>query len=160
VLLGAPFDLGIGGPGGWIMLDEPELHVGPDIVVPDLAGWRSERLPVILDAAYFTVAPDWVCEVLSRSTEAIDRADKLPIYAREGVHHAWLVNAPQRTLEVLRRQGDNWLTIAVHRGDCKVRAEPFDAIELDLSILWARLAPQPPRGARASEPTAAYGEDR
>jgi Uma2 family endonuclease len=128
--------------------------------VPDLGGWRSERMPVILDAAYFTVAPDWICEVLSRSTEALDRADKLPVYAREGVRHAWLINARQRTLEVLRRPDDKWLTIDVHRGDCKVRAEPFDAIELDLAVLWAKLAPQPPRGTRASQPAAEYGDDR
>ena len=136
--LGPPFRRGRGGPGGWIILDEPELHVADDVLVPDLAGWRRARMPVLAnDAPYFTLAPDWVCEVLSPSTAATDRAQKLPIYAREGVAHVWLVDPLQRTLEVLRRAGAQWLIVAVHRGDAKVRAEPFDAIELDLASLWA-----------------------
>src|SRR5437016_825432 len=87
--LGGPFDRGRGGPGGWIILDEPELHLGEEVVVPDLAGWRRERMPTLDEAAYFTLAPDWICEALSKSTEADDRADKLPIYAAAGVEHAW-----------------------------------------------------------------------
>ena len=158
-LLGPPFDLGSGGPGGWIILDEPELHLDGDIVIPDLAGWRRSRLPAVPDQAFFTLAPDWACEVLSRSTAATDRADKLPIYARAGVHHVWLVDALQRTLEVLRATSGGWLIAAVHRGDVRVRAEPFDAIELDLSIVWAAIAPRPPRGSRASEDAAEYGFD-
>ena len=159
--LGPPFRRGRGGPGGWIILDEPELHLGAEIVVPDLAGWRRERLPAVQDAAYFTLAPDWLCEVLSRSTEKLDRAKKLPIYAAHGVRNVWLVNPIQRTLEVLRLHVGKWLTLAVHCDDAKVRAEPFDAIELDLAELWADLAPPPPRKgkpSRASEPLAAYGD--
>jgi Uma2 family endonuclease len=136
--LGPPFKRGRGGPGGWILLDEPELHLGEDIVVPDLGGWRRSTMPAIVeDAPYFAVAPDWVCEVLSPSTEKIDRREKLPIYAREGVSHAWLVQPRLRTLEVLRREGRSWLIVATFADDAKVRAEPFDAIELDLSVLWA-----------------------
>jgi Uma2 family endonuclease len=136
--LGPPFKRGRGGPGGWILLFEPEVHLGGDVLVPDLGGWRRERMPVMTnDEAYFTVAPDWVCEVLSPSTAATDRAQKLPIYAREGVTHVWLVDPLQRTLEILRRAGERWLIVGVHRGEAKVRAEPFDAIELDLAILWA-----------------------
>src|SRR5581483_11745138 len=90
--LGVPFDAGRGGPGGWWILDEPELHLHADVVVPDLAGWRRERLPIIPDVAAFTLPPDWVCEVVSASTEGIDRGKKLAIYAREGVAHAWLLN--------------------------------------------------------------------
>jgi len=136
--LGPPFKRGKGGPGGWILLDEPELHLGGDIVVPDLGGWRRERMPVVTnDEPYFTLAPDWVCEVLSPSTAAMDRAQKLPIYARELVTHVWLVDPLQRTLEILHREGARWLIVDVHRGDAKVRAEPFDAIELDLAVLWA-----------------------
>src|SRR5262245_58841510 len=101
-LLGPPFYLGSGGPGGWIILVEPELHLGDDIVVPDLAGWRIERMPIVPDAAFFTLAPDWVCEVLSRSTAVNDRAEKLPIYAASGVGHVWLINPIQHTLEVFR----------------------------------------------------------
>lgn len=157
--LGPPFDRGKGGPGGWTILIEPELHLAADIVVPDLAGWHVERLAEVTEAAYFTVAPDWVCEVLSRSTEAIDRADKLPIYAGAGAAHAWLVNARTRTLEVLRAQAGKWLTVATYRGDAKMRAEPFEAIELDLGVVWAKIAAPPPRGTRASEAAAEYEYD-
>jgi Uma2 family endonuclease len=118
-------------------LDEPELHLGDDILVPDLAGWRRERMPAVRNEPYFTLSPDWVCEVLSPSTEKTDRADKLPIYARERVHHVWLVNPLQRTLEVLRLESTNWLTLGVFRDNARVRAEPFDAIELELEALWA-----------------------
>lgn len=136
--LGPPFKRGRGGPGGWILLFEPEIHLGADVLVPDLAGWRRERLPVLSnEEPYFTLAPDWACEVLSQATEAIDRGRKLRIYAREQVSHVWLVNPLARTLEVLRRDGVEWRIRAVHAEDAKVRAEPFDAIELDLSILWA-----------------------
>jgi Uma2 family endonuclease len=127
-----------GRPGGWILLDEPELHFHGDILAPDLAGWRRERMPELPDAAAFELAPDWVCEVLSPSTSALDRADKLPIYAREGVRHAWLVDPIARTLEVLRLEGANWLLVGTWSGDVDVRAEPFDAIELELGVLWAR----------------------
>lgn len=136
--LGPPFKRGRGGPGGWILLDEPELHLREDILVPDLAGWRRERLPVLTnDEPFFTLPPDWVCEVLSRATSRSDRSEKLPIYAREGVSHAWLVDPLDRTLEVLRLDGGRWSILAVHRDDERIRAEPFDAIELELGVLWA-----------------------
>lgn len=149
--LGPPFDGGHNGPGGWILLDEPELHLASEILVPDLGGWRRERMPVIQDEPYFTVPPDWICEVLSRSTERSDRTEKLAIYAAAGVQHAWLVHPLWRTLEVFRLHEGKWLSIATHVGDAHVRAEPFDAIELDLSLLWRDIAPPPPRGSRASE---------
>jgi Uma2 family endonuclease len=135
--LGPPFKRGRGGPGGWILLDEPEIHLGPDVLVPDLAGWRRSRLPAIPNGPFLTLAPDWIGEVLSASTEATDRARKLPIYAREGVSHAWLVDPIIRTLEILRRDARGWTIVAVFEGDATVRAEPFDAIELDLGALWA-----------------------
>ena len=154
-LVGSPFGHGINGPGGWIILDEPELHLGSDIVIPDLAGWRRSRLPSVPHEAYFTLAPDWVCEVLSPSTEVTDRSEKLPIYANAGVGHAWLVDPVQRMLEVMRLHEGRWLILAVHHGDQRVRAEPFEALELDLAILWADIAPPPPP-SRASEPAAEY----
>jgi len=86
---------------------------------------------------YFSLSPDWLCEVLSPSTAAVDRVRKLPIYAREKVEHVWLVDPLLRTLEVLRRQDRAWLLVATFQGDAKIRAEPFDAIELELGILWA-----------------------
>jgi Uma2 family endonuclease len=136
--LGLPFKRGRGGPGGWILLFEPELHLGDDILVPDLAGWRRERMPALVDdVPYFTMAPDWVCEVLSPGTAGVDRAKKLPVYAREGVGHAWLVDPLARTLEVLRRDGARWLIVGAFADDAGVRAEPFEAIELGLGGLWA-----------------------
>ena len=134
--LRGPFDRGRGGPGGWRVLDEPELHLGADVVVPDIAGWRRERLPALPDEAYFSVPPDWVCEVLSPSTAAIDRVKKLTIYARESVRHAWLVDPIARTLEVLRLDSPRWTIVSMWSGMAVLRAEPFDAIELDLSLLW------------------------
>ena len=134
-----PFGRGKGGgPGGWVILDEPELHLGADIVVPDLAGWRRTRMPVLVDdVPYFTLAPDWVCEVLSPSTAKEDRAEKLPIYAREQVGHVWLVDPRLHTLEAMRREGERWLVVGVWKDEARVRAEPFEAIELDLAVLWA-----------------------
>jgi Uma2 family endonuclease len=144
--LGGPFDLGDGGPGGWRILDEAELHFpdptspgAVDVVVPDLAGWRLARMPELPDAAYFTLAPDWICEVLSKSTEAYDRDVKKPLYAREGVRDAWLIDPVARVFEGYTLDEDRrWGEARVHRGDVRVRIEPFDAIELDLSILWSR----------------------
>ncbi len=135
--LGGPFDRGRGGPGGWIILDEPELHFGDQVIVPDLAGWRRERLPSVPDRPWLDLAPDWVCEVLSPSTERIDRSKKLRIYAEAGVAHAWLVNPIEHTLEVLRLRDGVWTIVAVRAGADRVRAEPFDAIELELDALWA-----------------------
>jgi Uma2 family endonuclease len=135
--LGPPFKRGRGGPGGWILLFEPELHLGPDIVVPDLAGWRRTRLPSIPAEPYLTLAPDWVCEVLSPGTNKTDRADKLPMYAREQVRHIWLIDPLQCTLEVLRLDDSNWTLLAVHKDDEHVYAEPFEVFRLELAVLWA-----------------------
>ncbi len=138
--LGPPFKRGRGGPGGWILLFEPELHFGDDVLVPDLAGWRRERMPALEPAAYLTLPPDWICEVLSPSTAKVDRIDKLPIYARERVAHTWLVDPVLKTVEVLRLESGHWSIVATHADDAKVRVEPFDAIELDVGLLWADVA--------------------
>jgi Uma2 family endonuclease len=138
--IGGPFSRGRGGPGGWWILDEPELHLRTDVVVPDLAGWRKERLPAIPDTAFLELPPDWACEVISPSTEGIDRGRKLGIYAREGVSHVWLVNPGSETLEVLALANTRWTLLATHVGAVTVRAEPFEAVEWDLSALWASTA--------------------
>jgi Uma2 family endonuclease len=140
--LGGPFDRGRGGPGGWWILDEPELHLGDDVVVPDLAGWRRVRLPEIPAEAFFTAAPVWVCETLSPSTERIDRGKKLAIYAREKVAHLWLLNPIAETLEVYRLEHEHWLLLVTHAGDVSARIEPFDAVELELWRLWGRSEPR------------------
>ncbi|HZI11841.1 MAG TPA: Uma2 family endonuclease [Myxococcus sp.] len=138
VELGGPFDRGRGGPGGWYILDEPELHFGEDVLVPDLAGWRKERMPQSPRTAATSLAPDWVCEVLSPSTAALDRAVKLPVYAREGVRHVWLLDPLARTLEHFRLEGECYLLLVTHSGPARVRVEPFEAIELELAWLWDR----------------------
>jgi Uma2 family endonuclease len=139
--LGPPFKRGDGGPGGWIILDEPELRVGPrpDVLVPDLAGWRREHMPELPDAPHITLAPDWVCEVLSPSTRKLDRTKKLAIYRRERVAHVWIIDPLDRTLEIFRLIGDLYaLAAAFSEEDERVRAEPFDAIALHLAALWQR----------------------
>src|SRR5262249_2044305 len=125
--LGEPFHRS--GPGGWAILDEPELHFAKDVLVPDLAGWRRERLPRVPADAYATLAPDWVCEVLSPSSEPLDRGAKLRIYARENVSYAWLVDPLRQSLEVLSLQSGGWTPLASHEGSARVRVPPFDAIE-------------------------------
>lgn len=139
VEIGSAFDRAAGDPsrpGGWWILDEPELHFGDDVVVPDLGGWRRERAPRG-DVPWFDTAPDWLCETLSPSTARVDRGSKLRIYARAGVRTVWLIDPVARTLEVLRRSDDGLYIIAtVHGAADRVHAEPFDAIELDLARLW------------------------
>ncbi len=136
--LGGPFDRGRGGPGGWILLDEPELHFAADVLVPDIAGWRRERMHEPPATAFIDLASDWVCEVLSPSTQALDRSDKMDVYARERVQHLWFVEPIARTLEVYRLESTAWLRLATFRDDARVRIEPFDAIELELGALWIR----------------------
>jgi len=139
-----PYDDDPGGPGGWWILDEPELHFGDVIAVPDIAGWRRERMPTMPEGAFFSLAPDWVCEVLSPSTERVDRGKKLKAYAAAGVKHAWLVKPSDRTIEVLRLREGAWTIVAVWEDTVVVRAEPFEAIELELGRLWADPPPPAP----------------
>lgn len=123
-------------PGGWCILIEPELHLRDDALVPDVAGWRHERMPALPDAAAFSLAPDWVCEVASPSTTAIDRARKMPIYARARVGHLWIVDPIVRTLEVYRLEAGAWVVVSTFTGDALVRPEPFAAVEIDLRRWW------------------------
>lgn len=124
------------GPDGWWILFEPELHLGADILVPDIAGWRRERLPVLEDMPYSELAPDWVCEVVSPSTGRTDRVLKMPLYAREQVGHLWLVDPSLHTLEVYRLEAQSWVVVSTHGGRGLVRAEPFAAIEIELDRWW------------------------
>jgi Uma2 family endonuclease len=137
-----PFGQKKGGPGGWWILTEPELHLDSDVLVPDVAGWLRSRLESP-SGAYLTVAPDWLCEVLSPSTAQLDRTRKLHIYAREQVGHVWLADPGTRVLEVYERRGEEWLLRLSAGGDARVRAPPFEAVELDLGLLWL---PEPAAG--------------
>ncbi len=132
-----PFHQGRGGPGGWRILFEPELHLGPHILVPDLAGWRRERLPVMPDTAFFTLPPDWICEVLSPGTVRMDRADKMPIYAEYEVSFLWLIDPALHTLEAFVLRDRHWLLERVYQEDDEVCATPFEAISFPLGVLWA-----------------------
>lgn len=133
----SPFQRGRGGPGGWWLMDEPELHFGQDVLVPDLAGWRRERMPQIPGGPYFTLAPDWVCEVLSPSTASVDRTEKPPIYTRERVGHVWLVDPLLQTLEVLRLDGGGYRIVGAWRAEAVVQCEPFEALPIRLADLWS-----------------------
>ena len=138
MVVGNPFHRGSGGPGGWVILDEPEQHLNADVLVPDLAGWRRERMPAIPDAAAFELAPDWIREVLSPSTEAIDRSEKLPIYAREKVEHVWLLNPRLHMLEAIALDASGYRVLGAWHGEHAVRVPPFDAVEVELGGLKAR----------------------
>ena len=135
-LVTGPFDFKRGGPGGWWILDEPEVHFDEDVAVPDLAGWRRDRMPEVPDVAFFTLAPDWVCEVLSPSTRRFDRVVKLPLYARNGIPYAWMIDVEARTLEVFKLQGSRYTLWQTFSGEAPVAAEPFDAVPLELGLLW------------------------
>jgi Uma2 family endonuclease len=135
--ISGPFQRGRGGPGGWWIIDEPELHLGPHVLVPDIAGWRRERLPRLPDTAWFELAPDWLCEVLSPSTARVDRVQKLPLYAAAGVMHVWLVDPVLRTLEALENQQGRWLLLGAFKNDDVVAIAPFESFNLELNALWA-----------------------
>ena len=133
-----PFRFGEGGPGGWWILMEPEIHFIRDIevVVPDLAGWRRERMPAIPRDHRFEIVPDWVCEILSPSTMQKDRALKLPLYARYGVAHAWLVDPLARTLEAFELRDGQWVLLDAIEEDAPVCFPPFAAVSFSLADLW------------------------
>ncbi len=136
--LGPPFNRGRGGPGGWIILYVPELHLGLNVLVPDLAGWRRERMPELPDARYVDLAPGWLCEILSPSTALFDERTKLPLYAKHSVTHVWLADPIERSLEMLRLDGPSYRLEGVFGGDELARMVPFDAIEFDVGAPWMR----------------------
>lgn len=138
--LGNSFHHGVGGPGGWVLRVEPRIQFGSQSLVPDLAGWRQERFAAPRKGP-LQIAPDWICEILSPSTARHDRVRKLPIYAEHEVRHAWLIDPALRTLEVLRLESGAWMIVSAHEEDEKVRAEPFDAVEVDLAQLWGEALP-------------------
>jgi len=134
--LGGPLQFGRNGPGGWWVLDGPELHLDQNVLVPDLAAWRRDRMPEVPDEPFFTLTPDWVCEVVSVSTAKLDLALKLPRYAAAGVRHAWIVNPDMRALQVFELQTGEPTLVAAFAGQDQVRAPPFEAVLLELGLLW------------------------
>jgi len=125
-----------GGPGGWIILIEPEIGFGEHILVPDLAGWKVERYPEEEPHNWISVSPDWVCEIISPSTEIHDRDEKMSIYAEHGVPYVWLINPIIRSLEAYRLVSEGWFRFAMFNGNKIARVEPFQESELDLEGLW------------------------
>jgi Uma2 family endonuclease len=135
-VLTPPFQFGSGGPGGWVFMVEPELHLGPHVAVPDLAAWRRERLPALPQTAWIDVAPDWICEVLSPSTQRYDRGDKRTIYADAGVGHLWHVDPGLRMLEVFEQRGGKWLLLDVFHDNAEVATPSFAEVSFPLGLLW------------------------
>ncbi len=135
--IGSPYQRGRGGPGGWRILVEPEVHLTLDteVVVTDVAGWRKERLPTIPDGHKFTVIPDWICEIFSPSTETIDKEIKMPLYADYGVQYLWLIHPVKKQLDAFKLVGNEWLSQGRFNTDAIVRIEPFDDIEINLNEL-------------------------
>ena len=149
-VLGAIFEIGLGGPGGWRFLTEPELHMGGDVAVPELAGWRNEHIPGPpapdpLERVKIRLAPDWVCEILSPSTEKYDRNEKREIYASAGVKHLWLVDPRIELLEVFALSTGRWTLVHTFANDDAVRVVPFEAGAFRLGRIWP-----PDRGPSAS----------
>jgi Uma2 family endonuclease len=134
----APYGRGRGGPGGWWIIDEPEVHfvLDTEIAVPDIAGWRRERMPTPPEGHKIEVVPDWVCEIFSPSTKSTDREEKMPMYARYGVRFAWLVDPKTHTLEAYELVAASWRPLGVFRDDDMVSVAPFDAIVIRLADLW------------------------
>jgi Uma2 family endonuclease len=134
-----PYGRGRGGPGGWWIIDEPEIHfvLDTEVVVPDIAGWLHARLPSLPQGHRFEVVPDWICEIFSPATKSGDREEKMPLYARYGVPFAWLVDPKAHTLEAYRLVEGHWTPLGVYRDDDTVRLAPFEAITLHLADLWA-----------------------
>ena len=137
--IGPAYRLGRGGPGGWIILDEPEICLGQNILVPDLAGWTKEKLSKFPKTNFITVAPDWICEVLSPRTFKIDRIKKMPIYAQFEVSFLWLIDPIEEIFEIFKLNGDKWTLLAGFAGNDKIRAEPFIEVEIDLANLWSEI---------------------
>ncbi|MCF6198994.1 MAG: Uma2 family endonuclease [Hyphomicrobiaceae bacterium] len=135
--LGDPFDYGDSGPGGWIILDEPELHLGEHILVPDLAGWRRENMPELPQTAWFETPPDWICEVISPSTARYDRLEKRNIYGQFKVSHLWFIDPDAKTLEAFELQKSKWVLIATNANKDDIAVAPFAEVPFSLGVLWS-----------------------
>jgi Uma2 family endonuclease len=136
VEIGGAFGRRRGGPGGWLIIDEPEVHLGEQILVPDLAGWLRERKPQLPQTAWFELRPDWICEVLSPSTAVLDRTRKQDIYREHGVPWLWFVDPAARTVEVLRLSAQDLVVAGTVGGEGEKRVPPFDAVAIDIGSLW------------------------
>ena len=140
--LAGPFQKGIGGPGGWIFMTEPELHLGPHVVVPDIAGWRRTRMPAMPETTFVEVTPDWVCELLSPGTEKLDRGPKRRIYMSYKIGHLWHLDPVAKLLEVFELRDGQWVLFESFSDGDLVKAPPFEAVAFPITSLWP-LDPSP-----------------
>ncbi len=140
IIIGYYYKMGMnGGSGKWWILDEPEIHFSDlkeDFLVPDIAGWKKERMPTLPAETYFSVPPDWICEILSPGTARHDRKKKLPKYAKFGVSYFWIIDPANRTVEILKLKNSEYVVLAVYGEDDKMQAEPFTEIIIDLKNIW------------------------
>lgn len=134
--LSSPFQKGRGGPGGWWILPEPECHVEGEIFVPDLAGWRKQRMPKLPQTAWIEVVPDWVCEIISPTSVRRDRVTKMAIYARLGIAYFWLIDPQAQTLEAYHLQNSHWSLLASYADEQMVSIAPFAEHSFSLANLW------------------------
>jgi len=135
-MLRGPFRLGEGGPGGWLFMNEPELHLSNHGVVPVIVGWRRGRMSSLPDTPYLTLVPDWVCEILSPSTARLDQGPKRQIYAGCGVPYLWLLDPVTRVLDAYQLVSGKWLLLGTATGSGDVSLPPFDAISFSLDVLF------------------------
>lgn len=139
-LLGAAFDLGLTGPGGWHIYNRPGLYLGDDVLVPSIAAWRRPMRP---PGQRLEHPPDWICEVLSPATALAMRNKTLPAYARLGVQHAWLVDPGRYCVEVYENRAGAWVLLTVEAGNGELRAAPFDAVGISLKAIWLNPPDEP-----------------
>lgn len=140
-LLFPPYEIGRNGPGGWIFIHEPELHLGEHVCVPDLAGWRTTRLPHVLSEAYLELPPDWICEVSSRSTEKYDKGPKREIHAACGVPFLWQADHEARFIETFKLADGQWVVTKPIGETGTIDVAPFDAASVDAALIWQALGP-------------------
>ena len=154
--LTGPFQFDMDGPGGWVFLAEPELRLGANIIVPDLAAWRSERMPSTPDTPTISLPPDWICQILSASTETRDRTTKMRIYGEAGIPYLWLIDPRQQMLEAFGLRGGQWMVAGGWSADGVVRAAPFEAVPFPVAKLWPLDGPL----GFNEDPQALYAGDR
>ena len=135
-ILSQRFHVGNGGPGGWWIVDEPELHLLDDVAVPDIAGWKRERMPIFPDTAFISLVPDWLCEFLSPSTVRYDRGSKRDMYARNNVQHLWHVDPESRLLECFELRDGLWVLLKTYKDNDEIAAPPFAEVPFALGLLW------------------------
>ncbi len=138
--IGGPYDrrAGRGGPGGWIFATEVEIQLEPpNLFRPDVAGWRRERLRQLPKEGPSGERPDWVCEILSPSNKQNDLFKKLRTYRRCQVAHYWIIDPDIEALAVYCWTADGYLLVLTAQGAERIRAEPFDAVELSVHDLIA-----------------------